>query len=95
MKNGKRKRRLEGSEGGKNEMYKKKKNGPKKEQKRINYYYYLLFILTANGFLPGVSGNTISQNTQNNPPRSNKAQHTELHNNKQNYRTMRDTYYTQ
>jgi hypothetical protein len=45
----------------------------------------LLFILTANGFLFGGSDTTIGHNTQiahitqNNTPRSNKTQHTNLH----------------
>jgi hypothetical protein len=43
------------------------------------------------GFLPGGRGNTVSHNTQNNSPRSNKAQHTKLDNNKQKYTTIRDT----
>jgi hypothetical protein len=55
----------------------------------------IIIFLTANGFLPGGSCNTIRHNTQNNPPRSNKVQHTKLHNNKQNYITVRVTYYTQ
>jgi hypothetical protein len=44
-----------------------------------------LFIFTANGVLPGGSGNTIGHNTQithttqNNTPRSNETQHTKLH----------------
>jgi hypothetical protein len=35
----------------------------------------IFFYLTANGVLPGGSGNTVSHNTQNNPSRSNKAAH--------------------
>jgi hypothetical protein len=37
----------------------------------------------------------LSHNTQNNPLRSNEAQNTKLHNNKQKYTTVRVTYYTQ
>jgi hypothetical protein len=57
------------------------------------YYYY--YYLIADGFSPGGSGNTVSQNTQNNPPRLKKAQHTKLHHNKQKYPTVRTTSYTQ
>jgi hypothetical protein len=50
----------------------------------LDYFIIIIIIihLTANGFLPGGSGNTIRHNTQNNAPYSNKAQHTELHNRK-------------
>jgi hypothetical protein len=46
------------------------------------FLFYLLFILTANGFLPGGSGNTIRQNkqitniTQNNNTEGNTAHKT-------------------
>jgi hypothetical protein len=60
----------------------RKKNGTEKKQKKINYYYYYYYLfLLQMDFYP-VSGNTISHGTQNNPPRSNKAQHTKLHNSK-------------
>jgi hypothetical protein len=39
---------------------------------------FLLFILTANGVLPGGSGNIIRHNKQI-TPRSNETQHTKLH----------------
>jgi hypothetical protein len=55
--------------------------------------FIIIIYWTANGSLPGGSGNTIRRNPQNNPPRSNKAQHTKLHNNKQNQTTV--IYYTQ
>jgi hypothetical protein len=47
-------------------------------------YYLLLFILTANGFLPRISGTAkdnvqIAHITQNNTPCSNKTQHAKLH----------------
>jgi hypothetical protein len=46
----------------------------------VLYYYFLLFfILTANGFLPGGCGTTITHITQNNTPSSNETQHTKLH----------------
>jgi hypothetical protein len=47
--------------------------------------YIIIIILTADGFLPGGSGNTIRHNTQithiaqNIIPRSNETQHTKLH----------------
>jgi hypothetical protein len=50
--------------------------------------HIILFILTANVFVPGGTGTTIRHNTQkthitqNNPPHSNKTQHTKLKNNK-------------
>jgi hypothetical protein len=61
----------------------------------VLYRWKIIIYLTANAFLPGGIGNTISHNTQNNPPRSNKAQHTKLHNNKQKYTTVKVTYYAQ
>jgi hypothetical protein len=52
--------------------------------------FIIIIYLTANVFLAGGSGNTIRHNTENNPPRSNKAQHTKLHN-----RKCHILYYTQ
>jgi hypothetical protein len=44
---------------------------------------YLFIYLTANGFIPGGSGTSrIRHNTQDNTPRSNKAQYTKLHSSK-------------
>jgi hypothetical protein len=49
------------------------------QRRTTAYLLFLLFIiLTANGFVPGGSGTTITHNTQNNTPHSNKTQHTEL-----------------
>jgi hypothetical protein len=45
-------------------------------------YFIIIIYLTANGFLPCDTGNTIRHDTENNLPRSNKVQHTKLHNNK-------------
>jgi hypothetical protein len=61
----------------------------------INIIIIIIIYLTSNGFLPGDSGNTIRHNIQYSPSRSNKAEHTKLHNKKLNYITVRVTYYTQ
>jgi hypothetical protein len=44
--------------------------------------YLFIYLFDCIWVLPGGSGTTIRHNTQNNPPRSNKAQHTKLHNSK-------------
>jgi hypothetical protein len=54
----------------------------------IIIFVLLLFILTANGFVPGGSGNTIRHNTQNNTAHSNKTAHKIT-------KTIKDIYYTQ
>jgi uncharacterized ion transporter superfamily protein YfcC len=38
----------------------------------------IIIICTANWFVPGGSGTTITHNAQNNTPHSNKTQHTKL-----------------
>jgi hypothetical protein len=60
-------------------------------EENIYIFLSLLFYYKCKWILPGGSGNAIRHNTQNNPPGSSKAQHTELHNNKEHILYTMDT----